>query len=362
MAARSALRWTSTLPALGLLLAAGVATAAPLDLQALDALAEHVDCSESCQARDAVEVQLCLDGCGPGDATWDKDGVPGIDARDLDLAQLEVADAGQGTEICYRDEERIVVPAALRPGALCEATPTCDDDDCAGPEQDRPRACPDVVCDARPERTAEDCADEDGDGVPQWLELATGGDDGAAALLCGSNAECGFSTACLYDEDIGAGRCLERQCGEAACTAFHLEIVAADDQQVLVHVVFDHSPVPPTVLDLHVRYDRSALLLADARPLLNLTAFGKELSVSHELEGLVRLIVLDRALGEAILPGPLVELVFTRLGDGPTGVPYFLDEALPHLDVPLDQVVRRRLKRELVEVLKELLLVRLGVA
>ena len=36
-------------------------------------------------------------------------------------------------------------------------------------------------------------------------------------------------------------------------------------------------------------------------------------------------------------------------------------EVLPHLDVPHDQVVRRRLKRELVEVLKELLLVRLGV-
>jgi len=36
-------------------------------------------------------------------------------------------------------------------------------------------------------------------------------------------------------------------------------------------------------------------------------------------------------------------------------------EVLPHLDVPRDQVVRRRLKRELVEVLKELLLVRLGV-
>jgi len=40
----------------------------------------------------------------------------------------------------------------------------------------------------------------------------------------------------------------------------------------------------------------------------------------------------------------------------------FDEEALPYLDVPHGQVVRRRLKRELVEVLKELLLVRLGVA
>ena len=37
-------------------------------------------------------------------------------------------------------------------------------------------------------------------------------------------------------------------------------------------------------------------------------------------------------------------------------------EALPHLDVPHDQVVRRRLKRDLIDVLKDLLLVRLGVA
>lgn len=36
-------------------------------------------------------------------------------------------------------------------------------------------------------------------------------------------------------------------------------------------------------------------------------------------------------------------------------------EVLPHLDVPHHQVVRRRLKRDLVEVLKELLLARLGV-
>jgi hypothetical protein len=37
----------------------------------------------------------------------------------------------------------------------------------------------------------------------------------------------------------------------------------------------------------------------------------------------------------------------------------FDQEALPHLKVPRDQVVRRRLKKELVEVLKELLLLRL---
>ena len=38
-----------------------------------------------------------------------------------------------------------------------------------------------------------------------------------------------------------------------------------------------------------------------------------------------------------------------------------LDEFVPPLAVPREQVVRRRLKRELIEVLRELLLVRLGI-
>ena len=39
----------------------------------------------------------------------------------------------------------------------------------------------------------------------------------------------------------------------------------------------------------------------------------------------------------------------------------FDQEASPPLAVPREQVVRRRLKRELIEVLRELLLVRLGI-
>jgi hypothetical protein len=39
----------------------------------------------------------------------------------------------------------------------------------------------------------------------------------------------------------------------------------------------------------------------------------------------------------------------------------FDQEALPHLAVPREQVIQRRLKRELIEVLRELLLVRLGI-
>jgi len=313
---------------LAVLLAASPAAAEPLTLQQLDALATHVECLGECALQDAVDVQPCREACGPADPAWDKDGVPGIDANDLDLANLEVADAGQGTELCYRDEGRIVVPAALCPGELCEAVPLCSDDDCARPAADRPRACPDVVCDARPARTPEDCADGDGDGIPAWLEAATGGDDGEALVPCGGDADCGFSTACLYDADVGAAHCQARACPDGTCTAFHLELVAADDQQVLVHLFYDHSPVPATMLDLHVRYDRSALVLADARPLPNLTAFGKELAVSHELEGLVRLVVLDRTSRDPIRVGPLVELVFTRLSDGPTAVSFSGDDDL----------------------------------
>ncbi len=39
----------------------------------------------------------------------------------------------------------------------------------------------------------------------------------------------------------------------------------------------------------------------------------------------------------------------------------FDQEALPHLAVPREQVINRRLKRELIQVPRELLLVRLGI-
>ena len=60
---------------------------------------------------------------------------------------------------------------------------------------------------------------------------------------------------------------MPRDCGESLCTAFHLETVSNDNQELIVHMHYDYSPIPATVLDLKIDYDPTALTLLDARPL-----------------------------------------------------------------------------------------------
>jgi len=313
------------LPALVVAAASARAGAQPLTLAELDSLGAWVDCREACDAAAAVDRQVCLDACGAPDPAWEKDGVAPVSRNDLDLAGLEIADAGAGTEICYRDQGRVVVPAALCPGTLCEGMPSCSDADCNATT--RPRACPPVVCRIRPVRSVAACSDGDGDGVPAWLETATGTSDTAADAVCESNSECDFRTSCVADVDVGAARCRARTCGPDGCTAFHLETVAADDQQVLIHLWYDHSPAPARALDLLVRYDRQSLLLADARPLPNLSAFHKQLYTSHLSDGTLRVVIMDATSVEPIRPGPLVELVFQRISDDASTVSFSADDA-----------------------------------
>ncbi|MEW5850752.1 MAG: LamG-like jellyroll fold domain-containing protein [Myxococcota bacterium] len=309
-----------------------LASAAPLTLEQLDALANYVTCTEACDAGPAVDRQACAAACAPADpadwqTAWEKDGVPPVTRNDLELAQLEVADGGSGTEVCYSPDGRVVVPAALCPDQLCRAVPRCTDADCIQPEESRPLACPDVVCRERPIRDATDCADADGDGVPAWLENATGGTDTVPATFCISHAECGFVETCQYDEEVGASRCAPRLCN-GPCTAFHLETVAADDQTVLIQLHYDYSPVPAQVLDLYIEFDEAVLLLADARPLPNLSSFGKELYITQLSNGRLRLVILDPDSEEPILTGPLVELVFQRVAGDTTTVRFVTDDAL----------------------------------
>lgn len=303
------------------------ARAAPLSIAELDALASYVDCTESCEQASAVDRQLCIAGCGQAAVVWEKDGVAPVNRTDLELARLEIADDGAGTEICYRDGG-IVVPAPLCAGDVCLAMPVCDAQDCAAPEGSRHPACLPAVCAALPQRTDADCFDDDWDGIPAWLERLAGTSDNEPAELCASDATCDFNHLCRRDIGLGANLCEARECPDTGCTVFHLETVSVDDQQLLVHVVFDHAITPPRVLDLHIEYDRTALILAEARPLPNLLAFGKELHSSHTAGGLLRLSVLDRLQGRAVPTGPIVELVFQRVSDDPTTVRFSTQDSL----------------------------------
>jgi len=303
-----------------LLLAPSLAFARPLTLAEIDELSAWLDCGDACDAGPADNVQVCRRTCGAVKDLWEKDGVPPVGRRDLELARLEYADAGRGTEICYRDNGNVVMPAALCPGALCLSTPACSAGDCAAPEAARPPTCPDLVCRAAPVRDAANCADG-GDGIPQWIRNYAGRAGAPAGGACQTDADCDFRHACSLDPAAMLPLCLSRTCA-TACTAFHLELKSVDDQQALVNVVYDYSPVPARVLDLRIEYDRLNLLLQDARPLPNLTGFGKRLAVGHTSTGVLRLTVYDMASSDPVPTGPIVELVFQRIGDGAANVSF----------------------------------------
>ena len=359
-----------------------------LSLSEVYALGEHVACVADCGAApellapypEHVAWQECVVACGedpagwtPPPRQWEKNGVWPIDAADHELALLEyqhwapirkAQEEGKTPEeiealkvsmtklLCYADAPAgevgtIVIPAALCAGGVCQAMTECTEDDCAAdvevevacqeddvlgpvcwwPDDKRPAACPDVVCEASPVHTLQECADEDGDGVPVWLEEHLGSDPGVADPPCSTDWPCSFDQACVYDPALASGSCEARAC-EGECTAFHLALVAQDDQEVLLHVYYDFTPVPARVLDLYVEYDQAALTLQDSRGLAPLALQGKELATTHLSDGTLRLSVFDTGGTHPVPTGPIVELVFRRHTQDATEVAFTTEDAL----------------------------------
>lgn len=340
-----------------LLIWAASAGARPLSLAEVHQLGVYVRCAEQCPAiandedYDAANARIACDAaCGVPPRLFEKNGIAPVDRVDLDLAILEFQDSQDPDTdlICYRDvDETIVMPAAFCVGAVCEESPACTPQACAAPDdvparctddepggprcwfpaRRRPAACPDPVCEARPDRDADDCADADGDQLPAWLEAHQGRDDGVPEAICAGGQACSFDEQCVWDPTLGTGECQPRDCA-GACTAFHLELVAEDDAEVLVHVWYDYTPVPARVLDLHLRYDGDALTLQDARPLEPLQAMNKDVSSSHQSDGTARISVFDRDGSHPVPFGPIVELVFARTSDGRADIGFATEDAL----------------------------------
>ena len=110
--------------------------------------------------------------------------------------------------------------------------------------------------------------------------------------------------------DANAQLCMPR-C-EGKCTAFHLDSIVKDNNEVLVRVYYDWSPTPATTLDLRIQYSRADLTLVDARPTKPLADRGKELSTKQNDAGFMRLVVIGKANTLPIPYGPIAELLFTR--------------------------------------------------
>jgi hypothetical protein len=267
-----------------------MAQAAPLLFGEIDAMEVALVCRSACEQ--SLNPSDCLLACASQEPEWEKDGDGYLTRQDLELALLEFWDGGDQAYICHESvrpagqaQQVQVVVAEL----LCGSSSNCLDD-----------------------HTAAECADRDGDGILAWQESAAGISDQTIDSSCLSHQDCGFMRSCEFNRTLGQLLCQDRGCG-SDCTAFHLEAVAENNQELVLHVHYDYSPVLPTVLDLKIKYDTSVLTLLDARPLPALA--GKKLSSNHLADGTLRLIVMDTVSLTGIPTGPIVELVFQRISD-----------------------------------------------
>lgn len=275
---------------------AGSAAAASLSLYDLDAMPLALACRDVCAAQPAIDRAACQSSCQyQVDSGWEKSGLAPIDQTDWMLAILEYWDDGSRTASCAADGG-VVLPIAKCAQGLCST--------------------------AHPEPGA--CDDEDVDGLLGWEEALIGTDAGVKQTACASNAQCDFTTQCDFKFELGRGYCLKpRACKDGpglGCTAFHLEQVASNMQEVILHVSYDYSPTPATVLDLRVLYSATDLVLLDARPLPLLSEANKGVSVTHPTAGVLRLVVLGAGSMDPIPNGSIVELVFQRVTNRSTTV------------------------------------------
>lgn len=262
-----------------------------LSLADLDTLDTFLSCRATCDAGAQAARVTCLAACPAQAPAWDKNLDGAVDDVDLRLAYLEYWDDGTGNAICY--EGGAVVPA-----------PACGLGDCLAQFPNAPAQCADV----------------DGDGLRAWQEALIGTSDRSSNSSCQIGSECGYYEQCQFVDAVNRKLCVPRACPAGQCTAFHLEEIESDNSEVILHLHYDYSPVPATVLDLYVDYDSDVMTLAEARPLTSLKNAGKPIQVRHNSSGQLRLIVFDPGSSLPIPTGAIVELVFARTGTGPARI------------------------------------------
>ena len=292
---------------------AGSAHAAPLTTLQLDALDQYLAREGAClllpaHARPACRASMFQElGISAADAAWEKDGLAGITPQDQLLALAEYWDEGTRAYICYGD-----APA----NSVVRFVESCGRDQCVEHLRAACQAgCSAPPCACAPESFADECADADGDGLFAYQEQELGLRDDHHDT-CSSHADCGFQGECKYLEGERAFHvrpiCQERACAGGTCTAFHLELVSEDADELIVQVHFDYAPEPLSVLDLYVEFDPAVLKLAEARPLATLRSAQHELKARQVAEGRLRLVVFGTNDKRPIEQGAIAELVFER--------------------------------------------------
>ncbi len=257
----------------------------------------------------------------------------------------------------------------------CVAADACSNSlDCTGTQGQvcdvKEGFCVDCVSDAEcaegtvcgPAATCVTSCDSDQDCTGDGMLCSFTSEEGGYCAQCAGDEGCDYSETCVLgvcqprkcsdgelclldpaDQIAAEAVCPDLNCnanlaGEnPSCTAFHLEKVAEDDTEVIVHVHYDHTPIPARVLDLYLTYDDSQLLLQDARPLKPLQLKGKNLASSHLSDGTLVLNIYDDDGTHPVPKGPIVEMVFKRVGVCPTEIGFATDryDLLPLSVAPL---------------------------
>ena len=307
------------------------ADAEPLTLFQLDSFARYLGC---------LETGSDSSTCPEENIRWEKDLLDGIGGDDYRLALREFWDDGELTYVCYRNRNGDTL-------SNIDIEPSACGDDCA--------VVPHSLCDAGASKCLEtgrstaECEDVDGDGIRRWQEDAIGSSDHVVNNTCDMNepASCGFAMACGSDhkyapdpdfpnievpvfDDPAHAICVPREnCAGDSCTAFHLEVASINNNELIVYVVFDYAPVPPTILDLYVDYDFNFMTLVDARLMKDddctdeIGLCNKELATSHPSDNRLRLTVLSPNSNSTIpMDRPIIELVFDRTAHGQTRIAF----------------------------------------
>ncbi len=274
---------------------------AQLDLNSLQELEAYTYCEKQCSYGSRASYRGCVSACSPRDSGWDADRDGDVDGADYRLALRD-----------YWGEPK-----------------------CAGADA-----------------ATQACRDEDNDGLRKWQEAALGTPDapgaGNAQTSCANGSTCGFTATCTFANPnvkdaipLDVGFCATRAgCANptaTTCRAFHLELIEQTDQEVVVHVHFDHAPIDARVLDLHVLVPKRALRLTNARALPLLTEAGKTLQVRETgftapTTKELRVIIMGTDATRPIPKGAIAELVFSRVSATESG----------YLSFTLDNAVQRR--------------------
>lgn len=307
-----------------------------LTLEQVDALIAHVTCVDGCMATADNQRAGCRQACGSTQTMWDRNHDNAIDGLDRALAALEYWDDGRHRDICMPLADARAKGTVTNNATAASLNDTVNDTavvqacGVAGVEQCAAFYPP------------SQCVDADADHLPVWLEQRLGTSDVQPQEQCEPaldvkqiqtqdpshrhvqatpTTECDFYSRCSDVPDVQQHVCLPRLCNGATCPALALQLVNADEHEVIVTLVLEHAPWPVNGLDVVLLYSDHDLALRNFRGLESTLKQGKNVTVapdpdirSNDGRRALRIRVAPQpsAMAAALPFGAVAELVFDR--------------------------------------------------